>query len=109
MTTRLAAASIQETVIDATGLTVIDLGAATTMKVAIVASGSPSLTSFGTVHNCHRYIRFGNPLTLVHNATSLILPGGANIVAAVNDCAEVFSDSSGYWRMWSYQRGATAP
>lgn len=83
-----------------------DLGAANTMKVAV--SGTTTITSFGTRAHAVRLIRFSGVLTLTHNATSLILPGAANLATAANDCAIATSDSSGNWRVRQYTRAAAA-
>jgi hypothetical protein len=84
-----------------------DIGAAATQTVRI--TGTTTITSLGTVANAYRMVRFAGALTLTHNATSLILPGGANIVTAANDTAEFISDASGNWRCTSYQRAAGIP
>lgn len=81
-----------------------DIGAAITMKVAI--SGTTTITSFGTAAHRLRFLRFTGILTLTYNATSLILPGAANITTAVGDCAIATSDATGNWRIRNYQRAA---
>lgn len=45
----------------------------------------------------------------MHNATSLILPGGANLVTAAGDSALATSDASGNWRVRHYQRASGKP
>jgi hypothetical protein len=84
-----------------------NIGAAATQTVRI--TGTTTITSLGTVANAYRMVRFAGALTLTHNATSLILPGGANIVTAANDTAEFISDAAGNWRCVSYQRAAGVP
>src|SRR5690606_26122266 len=55
----------------------VDLGAATGDFVDI--TGTATITSLGTVsEGIRRTVRFRGTLTLTHNATSLILPGGAD-------------------------------
>jgi hypothetical protein len=49
-------------------------------------------------------IMMGGGTVLVHNAVSLILPTGANIVSQNGDTAEVVSLGSGNWRCVSYNR-----
>lgn len=83
-----------------------DLGSVNTMKV--VVTGTTTITSFGTAANRLRLIRFAGALTLTHNATSLILPGAANIATAAGDCAVAASDGSGNWRVRHYQRATGA-
>lgn len=87
--------------------TTCDIGAATKLRVEI--TGTTTITSFGTAANRIRFIRFSGALTLTHNGTSLILPGGANIVTAAGDTALATSDGSGNWRVHRYTRGASPP
>lgn len=79
-----------------------DIGAAATSVVSI--TGTTTITSFGTVANSFRIGEFTGSLTLTHNATSLILPTGNDIVTAAGDAFIAVSDASGYWRVISYQR-----
>lgn len=81
-----------------------DIGAAASLYVAI--TGTTTITSFGANYNGPRFIRFAGSLTLTHNASSLILPGGANITTAAGDTAIVVPQSAG-WRVVSYTRAAT--
>ena len=74
-----------------------------------VISGTTTITSLGTGTNRVKVARFSGALTLTHNATSLILPGGANIVTAAGDVMIVVSDGSSNARVASYQRAASAP
>jgi hypothetical protein len=84
-----------------------DIGSAASLKVQI--TGTTTITSFGTVHHCLRLLRFAGALTLTNNATSLVLPTGANIVTAAGDCAIATSDASGNWRVREYQRADGTP
>lgn len=52
---------------------------------------------------------FDGALSLTHNSTTLILPGGATIVTAAGDTAVMVSEGSGNWRCISYQRAAQLP
>jgi hypothetical protein len=61
-------------------------------------TGTTAITSFGTVANSRKLVRFTAALTLTHNATSLILPGAADITTAAGDIFEFASDGSGNWR-----------
>jgi len=54
-------------------------------------------------------VRFTGALLLTHNATSLILPTGANITTIANDTAEFVSLGSGNWRCVSYLRYDWSP
>jgi hypothetical protein len=84
----------------------VDIGAAQGMVVLI--TGTTTITSFGTATNKVRLVRFAASLTLTRNATTLNTPGNVNITTAANDCAWCVSDGSGNWRVYFYQRAATA-
>lgn len=47
---------------------------------------------------------FSGALTLTHNASTLILPGGASITTASGDVAYMVQESAGAWRCSSYQK-----
>ena len=81
-----------------------DIGAAASLRVDI--SGVVTITSFGTSTNKFRMVRFTGALLLTHNATTLILPGAANITTVAGDTAIATSDGSGNWRVRHYQRAA---
>lgn len=75
---------------------------------AITISGTTTITGLGTLKaGAVKFITFSGALTLTHNGTSLILPGGANITTAAGDCALAVSLGSGNWRVMHYTR-ATA-
>ncbi|MCA3265468.1 MAG: hypothetical protein ING19_05300 [Azospirillum sp.] len=85
----------------------VDLGAINSRNVLI--TGTTTITSFGNTGGEGRAyrVRFGGALTLTHNATSLILPGGANIATAAGDTAELVKESgTGNWRCADYQRAS---
>jgi hypothetical protein len=86
-----------------------DIGAANSLFVEI--TGTTTITSFGTTYNGPRFVRFSGALTLTHNATSLIIPGGANVTTAAGDCAVVIPNggSPNGWRVVSYFKAAVAP
>jgi hypothetical protein len=82
----------------------IDLASASTTNIGAQQSdnvritGTTTITSFGTIASgVTRHLRFAAALTLTHNATSLILPGGANITTAAGDTATAVSLGSGNW------------
>jgi hypothetical protein len=80
-----------------------DIGAVTSQNVTV--TGTTTITSFGTVAaGTFRRLVFSGILTLTHNATSLILPQGGNVVTAVGDSLEAVSLGSGNWRVTSYTR-----
>lgn len=84
----------------------VNLGSIANPRVLI--TGTTTITSFGTTANIVRRLRFAGALTLTHNATSLILPGGANITTGAGDVAQVESDGSGNWRLTHFQSFARA-
>lgn len=87
---------------DVASATTTDIGAAASQNVRI--TGTASISSFGTVAaGTVRRCRMAGALTLTHNATSLILPGGANIVTVAGDCFEAISLGSGNWVVRDYQ------
>jgi hypothetical protein len=85
-----------------------DLGAVAGLMHDI--TGTTTITSFGTVAaGIWKIIKFEGALTLTHNASSLILPGGANITTADGDVAIVMSEGSGNWRCLSYMSANWIP
>lgn len=80
----------------------VDLGAVVGRIVDV--TGTTTITSFGTVAaGIWRIVRFTGALTLTHHATSLILPGGANITTAAGDCLVAVSLGSGNWVVTHFQ------
>jgi hypothetical protein len=80
-----------------------DIGAATGEFVDV--TGTTTITALGTIAaGIVRTVRFTGALTLTHNATSLILPGAANITTANGDCAMFRSLGSGNWKCVGYMR-----
>lgn len=69
----------------------------------IHVSGTTTITALGTC-SAGREIRvvFDGALILTHNATSLILPGAANITTVAGDSAAFISEGSGNWRCVSF-------
>ena len=79
-----------------------DIGAANSANVRI--TGTTTITALGTaLSGVTRHLRFAAALTLTHNATSLILPGNANITTAAGDTAIAISLGSGNWVVVNYQ------
>jgi hypothetical protein len=82
------------------------LGAA---SIAVSITGNVTITSLGTGTNRWRIVTFTGAPLLTHNATSLILPTGANIQAAANDCMIVRADGSSNARVVDYIRANGQP
>lgn len=81
----------------------VNLAASTSNTINI--SGTTTITSLGTMTSgATRRLIFQGALTLTHNATSLILPGGANITTAAGDAAEFVSLGSGNWKCYNFER-----
>ena len=78
-----------------------DIGAATGQYVKV--TGTTTITALGTVNaGTTRWVEFTGALTLTHNATSLKLPGSANITTAAGDVACFVSLGSGNWKCLGY-------
>ena len=82
-----------------------------TMDIGAVAglmhdiTGALAITGLGTVSaGIWKILKFEGAATLTHNATSLILPGGANITCADGDVGIFISEGSGNWRCLSYMK-----
>ena len=85
--------------------TTTDIGAATSNSV--IVSGTTTITGLGTIAaGAERVVQFSGALTLTHNATSLILPGGASITTAAGDVASFVSLGAGNWRCTGYQKAS---
>ena len=108
-TLAMSGAAINEAVrVDVASATTCDIGAAASNYVRI--TGTTTITGLGTIASgVRRQVVFAGILTLTHNATSLILPGGATITTAAGDCALFESEGSGNWRCVNYQRASVAP
>lgn len=90
--------------------TTTDLGAQSSNNILI--NGTTTINSFGvhaSLANPVYLIKFGGILQLTYNATSMILPGAANITTAGGDSAmvEVLNAALGYWKVFAYFSGAT--
>lgn len=87
---------------DIASATTTDIGAATGNYA--VVTGTTTITGLGTIKaGVWRLVRFAGVLTLTHNATSLIIPGGVNITTAAGDVMLAVSEGSGNWRIVNYQ------
>ena len=78
-----------------------DLGASD--ETFLTVSGTTTITAFGTVSaGIYKFVTFSGALTLTHNATSLILLGGANRTTVAGDCGLYLSLGSGNWKEYFY-------
>ena len=75
---------------------------------ALTISGTTTITGFGP--NCQpgeiKALTFSGALILTHNATSLILPTGANVTTAAGDTALALYLGGGNWRVIVYARAS---
>jgi len=90
-----------------------DIASATTTDIGAVQgymhdiTGTTTITGLGTVsEGITKVLQFDGALTLTHNASSLILPGGANITTAAGDTATFISLGSGNWTCLHYTKKA---
>lgn len=84
-----------------------DLDSVSSVNVSV--TGTTTITSFGTSPaGTYRQGRFAGALTLTHNATSLILPSGANVTTAAGDRFGAISLGSGNWCVLWYTRAGIA-
>lgn len=86
-----------------------DLG--TVASHVVQVTGTTGITAFGSTASADfpvYLLRFSGALTLTYNATSLILPGAANITTAANDTATAQYLGSGNWQITQYQRASVA-
>lgn len=94
--------------VDVASAATTNIGAALSNNVRI--TGSVTITAFDTVAaGIRRNVRFAAALTLTYNGTSLILPGGQNILTVADDTAEFLSLGSGNWICLSYKFARKAP
>lgn len=78
-----------------------DLATATGDYVDI--TGTTGITAFGNVSAGMRFLlQFDDAVTITHHATSLILPGGADITTAAGDVLMMESLGSGNWKCLFY-------
>lgn len=70
----------------------------------ITISGTTTVISFGGTCGAGavKIVTFSGILTLTYNATSLIIPGGANVITSAGDQAVVVALGSGNWQVISY-------
>lgn len=80
-----------------------DLSTVNANYINVTGTTGP-ITAFGTLTaGIVKTLKFASTPTITHNATSLILPNSANIVAAAGDVLVMRSEGSGNWRCLDYQ------
>ena len=81
----------------------VNIGAAAANDISV--TGTVTITAFDSIPaGAIRKLTFAGALTLTHNATSLILPTGANITTAAGDIAQFTSLGGGNWRCDYYTK-----
>ncbi len=102
-TQTLSGAALNEAEATIASATTTAIGAAPANYLLV--SGTTAITAFDTIQaGTRRILEFQGSLTLTHNATSLILPGGKSITTAAGDVAMFMSEGSGNWRCASYTK-----
>lgn len=85
--------------------TTTDLG--TKESQYLTVSGVTTITGLGTISaGITKYVTFSGALILTHNATSLIIPGAANITTAAGDTARFLSLGSGNWKCLTFTKAS---
>jgi hypothetical protein len=102
-----------ETLLGAKGTDIASAGTtnlATATGWFVHVTGTTTTTALGTAKaGTLRWVVYDGALTLTHHATSMILPGGANITTAAGDAALWVSEGSGHWRCVFYQKADGTP
>jgi hypothetical protein len=93
------------TVASATTTALCGASGASPTGAYLTISGTTTITGFGS--NCvigqAKVITFSGVLTLTYNASSMIIPGSANITTAAGDTAVVVYLGSSNWKVALYQ------
>lgn len=92
---------------DVASASTVNLSASAAFRYRI--TGTTTITALTLGNDKMAVLRFAGALTLTHNATSLILPTGANITTAADDTAWITSDASGNISVISYHRATGRP
>jgi len=94
---------------DIASATTTDLGA--TVGLYHDITGTTTITGFGTTAATGQWklLQFDGALQITYNATSMILPGNANITTAAGDMCMVIHEGSGNWRMLWYTDDSMLP
>jgi hypothetical protein len=93
--------AINEAMVTMASAGTMAIGAAAGNLISV--TGATTITAFDTVQaGVKRTLRFVSPLTITHNALSLLLPGNANITVGNGDVMEFASFGGGNWRCTNY-------
>lgn len=85
----------------------VDIGAAASNSILI--TGTTTINSFGTAAaGILRMVEFQSSLTLTYNATSMQLPGAANITTQPGDVLFAYSKGGGNWKIVNYAASSGA-
>jgi len=88
--------------------TTTDIGGQNSQFVEV--SGTTTITSLGSTYNGPRFLRFTGILTLTHNATTLVIPGAANITTAAGDmCIALPNQTLTGWNISNYSKASGVP
>lgn len=99
----VAGAINNTTIVSILASSILDLGG--TNSNSVVVTGTAVIVGLGVASpGLRRTTRFIGTPTLVHNATSMILLGGSNIVLVSGDTADWMSLGSGNWCMLDYSK-----
>lgn len=78
----------------------MDIGASTGDIMNV--TGNTGITAFTSAPaGVRKKLIFGSTISITHNATSLIMPNGANVTLVAGSCLEFLSLGSGNWRCTS--------
>jgi len=91
--------------VDVAGAALTDIGSIASPKVRV--TGTPTITSFGAVPNCLRFIRFGSAGSIANNSV-IITHTGQSVTFAAGDTAILTSDNSStpIWTIRHFNRVA---
>ena len=89
--------------------TTTDLGSVP--QACVTVTGTTGISSLGASAppGQIKFVTFAGALILAYSATSLILPGAANLLTQAGDTASFECLGGGNWRCLSYQPAAAAP
>lgn len=84
-----------------------DIGTSAPTRLRI--TGATGITSFGTVANTFKIVRYASTPTVTHDGTALILLGAANRTMRAGDIQFLSSDNTGNWRELFFSRADGNP